>query len=95
MPEMRFRVRLPDDTELNCYSPSLVVKDFLQPGQAYALEDFMQRCREALNIASERVRARYGYACSAAMDQLAELEAHAGRFAAQPDAQVAVVAFQE
>lgn len=95
MPEMRFRVRLPDDTELDCYSPSLVVKDFLQPGEQYALDDFMQRCREALHIASERVRAKYGYACSAAMDQLAQLEAHAQRFAAKPDAKVAVIDFRE
>ncbi len=95
MPEMRFCVRLPDATELDCYSPSLVVKDFLQPGQDYPLEDFMARCREALHIASERVRAKYGYACSAAMDQLAELERHAERFAGQPGAQVAVLGFQE
>lgn len=95
MPEMRFRVRLPDATELECYSPSLVVKDYLTPGEAYPLDDFMQRCREALHIASERVRAKYGYACSAAMDQLATLEAHAQRFAATPDAKVAVVAFRE
>lgn len=95
MPEMRFRVRLPDDSELNCYSPSLVVKDYLTPGAEYALGDFMQRCRDALHIASERVRAKYGYACSAAMDQLAELETQALRFAAQADAKVVVIEFRE
>ena len=92
---MHFRVRLPDDSELNCYSPSLVIKDFLVPGQRYALDDFMSRSREALNIASERVRAKYGYACSSAMDQLAELEAHAQRFGDVPDAQIEVIGFQE
>jgi uncharacterized repeat protein (TIGR04042 family) len=95
MPEMRFRVRLPDATELDCYSPSLVVKDYLTPGAEYPIGDFLQRCRDALHIASERVRAKYGYACSAAMDQLATLESHAQRFAATPDAKVAVIAFHE
>ncbi len=95
MPEMRFRVRLPDDTELDCYSPSLVIKDYFQPGQEYLLPEFMQRAREALNIASERVRAKYGFACSAAMDQLAELESHAQRFESRPEAAVAVLAFEE
>ncbi|GAB4058741.1 MSMEG_0570 family nitrogen starvation response protein [Uliginosibacterium sediminicola] len=95
MPVMHFRVRLPDSTELNCYSPSLVIKDFLTPGTRYPMADFMSRSREALNIASERVRAKYGYACSSAMDQLAELEAHAQRFANLPDAQVEVLGFEE
>jgi uncharacterized repeat protein (TIGR04042 family) len=95
MPVMHFRVRLPDDTELNCYSPSLVIKDFLVAGQRYALDDFMARSREALHIASERVRAKYGFACSSAMDQLAELEAHAQRFSDKLDAQVEVMGFQE
>ncbi|MDQ8021835.1 MAG: MSMEG_0570 family nitrogen starvation response protein [Moraxellaceae bacterium] len=93
MPEMHFRVRWPDDSENDCYSPSLVIKDYFTPGQHYPLADFMQRSREALNIASERVRAKYGFACSSAMDQLARLEATAARFEQQPDASVQVVRF--
>ncbi|MGJ7579023.1 MSMEG_0570 family nitrogen starvation response protein [Variovorax sp. RHLX14] len=93
MPVMHFRVRWPDQSELRCYSPSLVVQDFLTPGESYALDDFVGRSREALGIASERVRAKFGFACSQAMDQLAEIESHAARFADRPDARVAVVAF--
>jgi uncharacterized repeat protein (TIGR04042 family) len=40
----------------------------------------MNRSRTMLNIGSERVRAKYGFACSAAMDQLATLEEHAAAF---------------
>ena len=58
MPVMHFTVRWPDAQESRCYSPSLVVKDFLEPGRHYPLPDFLARTREALNIASERVRAR-------------------------------------
>ncbi len=43
-------------------------------------------------MASERVRARYGFACSQAMDQLAEIERIAARFAGIADAEVTVVA---
>jgi uncharacterized repeat protein (TIGR04042 family) len=93
MPVMHFHVRWPDQTRMRCYSPSLVIQDHLQPGQAYALDDFLARTREALNIASERVRAKYGFACSQALDQLAQIEEVATRFASDPQAKVLVVAF--
>jgi len=93
MPVMHFRVRWPDASETRCYSPSLVVREYLAPGQRYRLDDFLQRTREALGIASERVRAKYGFACSQAMDQLAEIEHIAARFGETVDAQVTVVAF--
>lgn len=93
MPVMHFNVRWPDHSETRCYSPSLVVEDFLAVGQSYPLPDFLQRSRDALGIASERVRVKYGFACSQAMDQLAEIEHIAIRFDAQPDAQVTVTAF--
>jgi uncharacterized repeat protein (TIGR04042 family) len=90
---MHFRVRWPDASETRCYSPSSVVRDYLAPGERYALADFMRRTREALGMASERVRAKYGFACSQAMDQLAEIEHIAARFSETAEAQVTVVAF--
>lgn len=92
MPEMHFVVRWPDGGETRCYSPSLVVREYLQVGCAYPLPEFMQRSRTMLNIGSERVRAKYGYACSAAMDQLHDLESRAAAFA--PEQQVMVTAFE-
>jgi uncharacterized repeat protein (TIGR04042 family) len=93
MPVMHFRIQWPDQSETNCYSPSLVVKEYLTPGETYALDDLLARSREALNIASERVRAKYGYTCSSAMDQLAQLEELAQQFADLPEAQVKVIEF--
>jgi uncharacterized repeat protein (TIGR04042 family) len=92
MPEMHFTVRWPDGAETRCYSPSLVVRDYLEVGRRYALPEFMQRSRTMLNIGSERVRAKYGYACSAAMDQLAALEERAAAYDAA--GQVTVVGFE-
>ena len=95
MPEMRFLIRWPDGTAESCYSPSLVVKDYLAPGQAYPLADFVERSRTMLNIASERVRAKYGFSCSSAMDQLARIETAAEAFSHLSDARVIVDAFEE
>jgi uncharacterized repeat protein (TIGR04042 family) len=95
MPAMHFQLRWPDGSEARCYSPSLVIKDYFQPGAAYPLPVFMTQVREALNIASERVRTKYGFACSQAMDQLVRIEHMAARFASQADAQVTVLSFEE
>jgi uncharacterized repeat protein (TIGR04042 family) len=93
MPVMHFNIRWPDDSRMRCYSPSLVVRDYFEPGTSYPLESFIARSREALNIASDRVAARYGFACSAAMDQLAQIEATARRFDGHPSPVVAVESF--
>lgn len=95
MPEIHFRVRWPDQSESLCYSPSRVIKDYLNPGQSYPLPEFVQRCREALPIASERVRQKYGYTCSSAMSQLAEIEATAARFQHSTDPLVFILEFIE
>ena len=95
MPEMRFLIRWPDGEAESCYSPSLVIKDFFVPGETYPVSDFVERSRTALNIASERVKAKYGFACSSAMDQLARIEIAARTFSDLPDARVSVDAFEE
>jgi uncharacterized repeat protein (TIGR04042 family) len=92
---MRFVIRWPDGKPESCYSPSLVVKDFLAPGQTYALADFVARSRSALTIASQRVEKKYGFACSRARAQLARIETAAGAFTGLPGARVRVDAFEE
>jgi putative flavoprotein involved in K+ transport len=74
---MHFVVRWPDGSDQRCYSPSLIVRDYLEVGQTYSVEGFLDRSRTLLNIAAERVRAKFGHYCSAAMDQLAAIEEQA------------------
>ncbi|MCJ8142538.1 MSMEG_0570 family nitrogen starvation response protein [Ancylobacter sp. A5.8] len=93
MPEMIFHIRWPDGTPERCYSPSLVIKDYLTPGESYGLDDFLVRSRTALGIASARVEARYGHPCSLALAQLARIEATAKRFSNAPEPRVTVEAF--
>lgn len=95
MPEMNFRVRWPDDSRTLCYSPSLIIKDYFKPQQSYPLDRFVADCREALNIASERVHKKFGFYCSSAAQQLQEIERIAARFEGQTDAVVYVEEFIE
>lgn len=93
MPAMHFHLRWPDGRETRCYSPSLVIKDHFSPATRYPLPTFMREVRTALNVASERVRAKFGFACSMAMDQLAQIETIAAHF--DDRAVVEVLRFEE
>ena len=96
MPEMHFRVRWPNGATVDCYSPSYVIEEYLSEGTAYAVPEFVERSRQALNIAAERVRERYGFFCSSAMDQLAQIEYTAEALSAAERAQpVLVVEFKK
>ncbi len=95
MPEMHYRLRWPDLTESECYSPSLVIRDFFTPGADYALADFLSRIREATHIASERVQAKFGMPCSRALAQLQDIERIARRFSADSGARIAVLSFED
>jgi uncharacterized repeat protein (TIGR04042 family) len=93
MPAMHFKLRWPDAREMRCYSPSLVIKDHFEPGARYPLPAFMSAMREALNTASERVRAKFGFACSMALEQLAQIEAVAAHF--DERSEVEMLGFEE
>jgi uncharacterized repeat protein (TIGR04042 family) len=79
MPEMTFHVRWPDGVEEHCYSPSLVMHDFLEVGASYPVEEFVARTTRALDIASDRVAARYGMRCTSAAEQQADIARAAAR----------------
>lgn len=74
MPEMHFCVYWQNGAIEICYSPSLVIEVYFSPGETYALADFVERSRTALTIASDRVLATYGHACSRAKAQLAKID---------------------
>jgi uncharacterized repeat protein (TIGR04042 family) len=63
---MTFDVQWPDGRVQRCYSPSLVMHDYLSAGTDYTVADFLDRSGKALHEASERVRAKFGFACSSA-----------------------------
>ncbi len=91
MPEMRFFVRWPDGQRESCYSPSLVIRDYFREGEAYPRDEFLDLARQALTIASERVRAKYGFPCSLALGQLARIETAAAAF--PPESRITLETF--
>jgi uncharacterized repeat protein (TIGR04042 family) len=93
MPEMRFIVRWPDGRRESCYSPSLVITDFFREGESYSLTEFLSLSRQALSIASDRVKAKYGHPCSLALGQLARIEKAGAEFAHSPEAKVVCETF--
>lgn len=93
MPVVNFHIVWPDQTESKCYSPSSVITEHLTEGESYTLDDFMTRTRSAMHAASERVREKYGYACSAAADQMEIIERDAMRYMSTHDAKVTVKKF--
>jgi uncharacterized repeat protein (TIGR04042 family) len=95
MPETRFKIQWPDGTEEICYSPSSIVKKYLEPNRDYELADFVDRAQTALNIASDRVQAKYGRPCGLAIGQLAEIQAKAAEFDSHPDPVVRSIEFIE
>lgn len=95
MPEIRFQIQWPDGSQETCYSPSLVVKSYLTPDQEYALDDFVNRSRTALQIASDRVKAKYGSPCGLALGQLRAIESRATQFVQIPQPTVRVLRFIE
>ncbi|MFF7953242.1 MSMEG_0570 family nitrogen starvation response protein [Streptomyces griseorubiginosus] len=92
MPEMYFHVRWPDGETQRCYSPSTVVEDYFVPGAQYALTDFVERSRTALGIAGDRVKEKFGFFCTGASDQLAQIERTAATYATVSGAKVTVEA---
>ncbi len=93
MPETYFRIQWPDGQQVDCYSPSSVVRQYFEPDQDYALTDFLEKAQEALRLASDRVQAKYGSPCGLALSQLQTLETLAQQFKHQDHASVKVIQF--
>lgn len=81
MPETTFAVRWPDGDKKSYYSPSLVVHELLEVGQTYDVGELVRRTGAAMDEASDRVRAKFGFACTSAMQTLDQVQAHAAGFA--------------
>lgn len=80
MPETTFHIRWPDGTEEACYSPSTVIFDHLTAGGTYRVDDFLVRSWTALDLAAQRVAAKYGFRCSSADAQAARIADAVARY---------------
>ena len=91
MPSVNFTVKWPNGEVNQYYSPSTIIYDYLRVGQVYSLTDFVTQVENGLEQASERVRLRYGFACSAAMDNLASIKRHINILSIQAQDQIEII----
>lgn len=89
MPEVLLTLQWPDGRTSELYSPSTVILEHLPPGTTLSVGELEQRAVEALRQASERVRARYGFACTRADEEREKLRRHAADYAADQPVTVA------
>ncbi|MEL7351637.1 MAG: MSMEG_0570 family nitrogen starvation response protein [Cyanobacteria bacterium P01_A01_bin.116] len=97
MPEINFKIQWPDGQQDLCYSPSLIVKEYFEPGKSYTVSEFLSRSRESLQIASDRVQKKYGFPCSRALGQLQKIETTAQTYTSEnqsEDGLVTVLQFE-
>lgn len=88
MPEVRLQLQWPDGETSEFYSPSTVVLDYLRPGEALSVSELERRGVRALREASERVRARYGFACSRTDEEEQRLIQRVGGYAGEDTVRV-------
>jgi putative flavoprotein involved in K+ transport len=90
MPEVAFAVRWADGTGSVMRSPSRAIERFLVAGAVYPRDEFMRRVTDGMAAASERVRERYGVACTAAAEQTVLAGELAAAHGIEPGAPVTV-----
>ncbi len=67
MPVTYVHIELPDHKKDQIYSPSSIIQEYFNPGEVLSVDTFLTICTKSLNEASERVRQKFGYACTSAM----------------------------
>lgn len=73
MPEVHLQLEWPDGRQSTLYSPSTVMLNYLKPGDELSVSELQTAGLKALEEASERVRARYGFSCTRTDEEAAKL----------------------
>ncbi len=87
MPEVTFTIRWADGSSFDGISPSRAIERFLIAGGVYPRAELVRRALTGLAVASDRVRERYGFACTTAdeaSDALLELALRTPRDHGEP-----------
>ena len=89
MPEVRFQLQWPDGQFSTLYSPSTVMLEYLKPGDSFRVSELESLGVKALRAASDRVRARYGFACTRTDEEESQLRRWTSRY--KPEENVRVI----
>src|ERR1700722_14754806 len=90
MPEVELVIRWADGHTQSGRSPSRAIERWLVEHAVYPRNELAQRLRHGLAEASDRVRQRYGYACTVAAQLSEELMHGAAVHGVAPDAPATV-----
>ena len=74
VPEVHLTLQWPDGLSSQLYSPSTVILEHLSPGVQLSVGEVQIRGLEGLKQASERVGARYGFACTRTDEEALKLK---------------------
>ena len=88
MPEVRFQLEWPDGQSSTLYSPSTVILEYLKPGDSFRVSELESLAVRALRAASERVRARYGFACTRTDEEESQLRQWIARYKSEQSVRV-------
>ncbi|EDY38606.1 conserved hypothetical protein [Cyanobium sp. PCC 7001] len=88
MPEVHLTLQWPDGSRSQLYSPSTVILQHLPPGRQFTVAELESRGLAALAEASERVRARYGFACTRTDEEARKLQHSLAGFSAEQLVQI-------
>jgi uncharacterized repeat protein (TIGR04042 family) len=88
MPEVVLQLCWPDGEASRFYSPSTVIYDFFKPGDTMSIAELEQKGLAALEEASRRVRARYGFACSRTDEEAAKLKQQVAKYSASQEVRI-------
>ncbi|MDQ8202197.1 MSMEG_0570 family nitrogen starvation response protein [Pelagicoccus sp. SDUM812003] len=84
-----FTVELPDQSIRDCYSPSSIARQYFKSGEVLTVEEFVSKSRIALDEASSRVEATFGFVCSGAAASIANIEGWSSSL--EPSAKLRIV----
>ncbi|HET9073854.1 MAG TPA: MSMEG_0569 family flavin-dependent oxidoreductase [Solirubrobacteraceae bacterium] len=85
MPTVDIRIRWADGTVQDGESPSRVIERHITSGALYPRDELRRRLADGLAAASDRVRERFGMACTQAMAQSQEFELAALQHGGDPE----------
>ena len=68
------QIEWPNGTTDQVYSPSSVIREFFEEGEALSVADFEAQVTAALERASERVQEVYGMRCASAQKEAQRLQ---------------------
>lgn len=88
MPEVVLQLHWPDGEASRFYSPSTVIYEFFKPGDTLSIAELERKGLAALQEASERVRARYGFACTRTDEEALKLRQTIAKYSASEEVRI-------